>query len=203
MSADNRTPHTDALETLGKIHEYNEKRDAIHLGVEPAESNEVLVPGEHVGFAKNGKVSRSAVKKVGIVDPFLTRYVQPGERFWLVVYPREITSLRHVWEHPDFPDSGETGAAPQPTEEQLHKAKLLIGEEKAVAKEVITHIAESIGAEFQELMDAARRYIRYGEYWTEGGRFEGEYVPEEFWDHYETLTGEKSPDRDSFLSCSC
>lgn len=35
---DKRTVTTDALETLGKIHEREEKRDAIHLAVEPIES---------------------------------------------------------------------------------------------------------------------------------------------------------------------
>jgi hypothetical protein len=43
-----RAVSTDALETLGKIHEREEKRDAIHLAVEPVIAGEVLQPGQHM-----------------------------------------------------------------------------------------------------------------------------------------------------------
>lgn len=39
----------------------------------------------------------------GIVDPFLPRGPDTGETFWFVMAPRMVQSLRHVWEHPDFP----------------------------------------------------------------------------------------------------
>lgn len=115
MAADSRSTHTDALATLGTIIKEGEKRDAIHLGVDPAIAACQLFPGMHVGFASDGKATRSTrenpeIKPVGIVDPFLKAPVAPGQRFWLIVYPRQITSLRHVWEHPDFPESGETNA---------------------------------------------------------------------------------------------
>ena len=107
---DKRTPHTDALETLGMIHFKPEARDAIHLAVEPVNCGTVpLVPGERIGIVdgtaypagtndKTGKVPYH-----GIVDPFLSAAVKPGERFWFVMRPRLVQSLRHVWEHPDFP----------------------------------------------------------------------------------------------------
>src|ERR1041385_3217026 len=98
---DKRSVFTDALETLGTIIDENQKRDAIHLAVEPMVAKEYLKPGEHV--TADG-VSCIPYRKhsVGIVDPFLEKTVQPGERFWLVLYPRTIKSLRHVWEHPAF-----------------------------------------------------------------------------------------------------
>jgi hypothetical protein len=45
----------------------------------------------------------------------------------------------------------------------------------------------------------------FGEYWVDGGKFEGESLPEEFWDHYESVKGKKVPQahRGSFFSCSC
>lgn len=99
------TPSTDALETLGNVIMPSEKRDAIHLAVDPAFSTEYLNPGDHVRIIGKSQVARCAVGAGhGIVDPFLKRSINPGEWFWLVVYPREITSLRHVWSHPAFED---------------------------------------------------------------------------------------------------
>lgn len=103
MSADKRTVSTDALETLGMIIDEKAGRDAIHLAVEPSIAGEKLYPGQHIGLV-NGVATTTAPKKVGIVDPFLNGFVPQGEMFWLVVYPRQITSLRHVWTHPDFPE---------------------------------------------------------------------------------------------------
>jgi hypothetical protein len=101
------TTHTDALETLGKIIGPDEKRDAIHLAVEPVVAGARLDPGTHVrlddGVAY--RTMKTGNEGVGIVDPFLIEPVEAGEMFWLVVYPRQITSLRHVWEHPAFPVS--------------------------------------------------------------------------------------------------
>lgn len=106
MIADKRSVHTDALQTLGTIITEG-GRDAIHLAVEPVIAGEQLRPGEHIGII-DGKAYSVVEKHLGIVDPFLGKSVLPGEKFWLIVYPRQITSLRHVWEHPDFPEEGVT-----------------------------------------------------------------------------------------------
>jgi len=97
VSGDNRSVTTDALATLGTIIESG-GRDAIHLAVNPTVAGEKLYPGQDVG------VDGTRNNPVGIVDPFLKAPVLPGEMFWLVVYPRQINSLRHVWTHPAFPD---------------------------------------------------------------------------------------------------
>lgn len=106
---DKRSVSTDALDTLGTIHVNEERRDAIHLGVEPIEAGEDLTVGSNIGLGSDGKAYatdfRPELKPVGIVDPFLQDKVEKGERFWLVVYPRKITSLAHVWTHPDFPEN--------------------------------------------------------------------------------------------------
>jgi hypothetical protein len=118
MSDDNLSPHTDALATLGTIHTQQEYRDAIHLGVEPVTAYGKILPGDHLRWQDQ---ERRSVERcvpllgdegaIGIADPFLFAPIMDGEPFWLVVYPRQITSLRHVWEHPNFPPSQETGAA--------------------------------------------------------------------------------------------
>src|SRR3954471_13324325 len=96
--AEKRSVHTDALATLGTVITESEKRDAIHLAVEPIRAAEKLYPGQDVG------VDGTKNNPVGIVDPFLKAAVMPGEWFWLLVYPRQINSLRHVWTHPAFTD---------------------------------------------------------------------------------------------------
>ena len=101
---DKRSVATDALETLGTIITDKEKRDAIHLAVENAVAAHTLYAGQDVGLVE-GMATVHAEKLLGIVDPFVKGPIQRGERFWLVVYPRQIHSLRHVWTHPDFPES--------------------------------------------------------------------------------------------------
>lgn len=119
--SDSRSPITDALETLGMIHYKPEKRDAIHLAVEPVVAAYRLIPGQKIGI-HNGKAypmpdkenpygyallddpDKTMTTYHGIVDPFLQTAVLPGQSFWFVMKPREVRSLRHVWSHPDFPE---------------------------------------------------------------------------------------------------
>lgn len=106
MSQDKRTVSNDALESLGMIHTRQEYRDAIHLAVEPVEAGQALKAGDHIYLldGKAYKLPKTSSDTLGIVDPFLMAPVKEGEKFWLVVYPRKITSLRHVWSHPAFPE---------------------------------------------------------------------------------------------------
>lgn len=80
------------------------RRDAFHVAVAPVISSERLMPGQHVGLVDDGRVDRVApgADPVGIVDPFLTEPVEPGQRFWLLLYPGSTESLRHIWTHPRF-----------------------------------------------------------------------------------------------------
>lgn len=198
MSADKRTPHTDALETLGTIIGAGEKRDAIHLAVEPVIAGMPLRAGDHVKLVDGRAVQAMPSIGLGIVDPFLEGPVEPGDRFWLVVYPRQITSLRHVWEHPAFPASGETGV--DPTLANMHPSEKWIRDWCA-----------TIPLDYSVVMDGAREYVAsqerggWGEYLCFGGLLEGESVPDSFWPHYEAVTGEtvKEDHRGSFFTCSC
>ena len=110
-----RTPSTDALETLGMIHFKPEHRDAIHLAVEPVEAacnfekaarigivNGVAYPA---GYQGNIDGVNTTVPYHGIVDPFLPGTVFAGQKFWFVMAPRMVCSLRHVWNHPAFPEA--------------------------------------------------------------------------------------------------
>ncbi len=86
------------------IEDGERRRDAVHIAVAPVTATERLVPGQHVGLVEeaNFELVGSCENNIGLVDPFLTQEVEPGQRFWLFLYPGTITGLRHVWTHPSF-----------------------------------------------------------------------------------------------------
>lgn len=183
--------------------DFPDERDAIHIATAAVFAAEDLNPGDHVGFVTkdNDKMGRSEIAPLGIVDPFLPKPVKKGERFWVFLYPGTIQSLRHNWTHPSFD-----------VRQQLIRAI----EETPAKKRMKAFAASLSGGEdwnsnkydevtFEELIDRATQYVNGGEYWSEGGRFEGQDLYDEFWDDFEELTGLKVPegDRYSFFSCSC
>jgi hypothetical protein len=234
---DKRSVATDALESLGMIHVREEHRDAIHLGVEPVEAGEHINPGEHIGIGPDGKAYCSVdscvysnIKAVGIADPFITGSINPGEKFWLVVYPRQITSLRHVWEHNDFPSTEipEQKLSDMSSEELMAEIQKRLsqnnivssvsevpaipvgddGEEETVEESIqwIKNYADNLGIDYDVLMDYADRWVLgYHDFLCYGGLLEGEYVSDEFWDNYDIVRDRSTNDsnRGSFFTCSC
>jgi hypothetical protein len=173
---------------LGQIITGEQYRDAIHIAVAPVEALEDLLPGQHVGVTgKENPVAARQSPHVGIVDPFLRAAVKRGQKFWLYLYPGSITSLRHEWTHPSI--------APEATKPA----------EPTVSDLWMSQFADRVGTSVEDVIQHAKDYIQYGDYWCEGGRFEGESVPDEFWDHFENITGRvvRERERGSFFSCSC
>jgi len=217
MSADSRTPHTDALETLGSIHTHSEQRDAIHLAVEPVIAAHKLKIGEDIGIKDGKAVSHKYsknrdVKLLGIVDPFLKNDVEEGQSFWLVIYPRQITSLRHVWSHPDIVDMKDV---------EVIKEKVLTEKEKAYkwisdyASELSGHHGYDDEDQYadisaEELIETALTHVDNkskwgGDYLVYGGLLEGVYTSGEFWDNLAIYLERDIPEekRNNFFSCSC
>ncbi len=178
----------ETLKVVGHLIGPDVRRDAIHVAVEPVVASERLQPGQHVGFVGRGTVSQLG-PHVGIVDPFLDRFVEPGERFLLFVFPRRITGLRHVWSHPDFDDEEVLGSP-------------------AYSRRWIESFAAKLGKTFNELMDAARLWIDDNEYSSDPSERYKDYYREfgTFWHHYELVTQQPLPDhvdRENFFTCSC
>ncbi len=227
-SADKRTPHTDALETLGTIHDRDEFRDAIHLAVEQVTAGEDLRVGEQITYV-NGKAFavRKGEEAIGIVDPFLTRKVKEGQRFWLVVKPRLITSLRHVWSHPAFPDEASVLFLKQQQaggQTELPSELLAETPEELAYKWVVEYAASLSGepgeddnygydnqVTAEELIEygwdfyESNRNGTWGDYLNKGGLLEGVSVADEFWDKLAILKGVaiEPEHRGSFFTCSC
>lgn len=187
---DRRPVATDALATLGTIIDDSAGRDAIHLAVEPVVAGEALVPGARVvifddGLARYEWMDRSRIP-VGIVDPFLPRPVEEGQRFWLVLLPRTITSLRHVWSHPAFPD--------EPT---------LRGDRAMSERWLRDFAARSDVPGYEEMVGAALEADARGRDYVVFGTDAHGDIPPEFWDHLERVVGRRIHCRASFFSCAC
>lgn len=177
---------------LGKIITTPQERDAIHVAVAPITAGMDLSPGEHVN-AKG--IACIMSENIGVVDPFLKSPVKKGERFWLFLYPGTITSLRHEWIHPSF---AQNGHAVDSTSEKW-----------------LRDFADSVGADYEWMMAVAATHCikeeegkyHYPDYLIEGGRWEGQGTPDEFWTHYFNVTGKKPPESEygnpGIFSCSC
>lgn len=92
-------PHLGQLAEAG-----DRRRDAVHVAVAAVTAAVRLVPGQHVGLVREADLDLVGPcdRNIGIVDPFLPGAVEPGQRFWLMLYPGTVTGLRHVWTHPVF-----------------------------------------------------------------------------------------------------
>ena len=169
-------------------------RDAIHIAVVPVTAAERLRPGEHVGLVDEGTVSNDAEPWIGIVDPYLPTAVRKGQRFFLHLYPRTITSLRHEWTHPAF----ETAAPVATISQSDHVTK---------SRAWIAEHAHALGLSDDVLMENAADWLRYEDHIIQQGseRWRDTFNPTEFWHHYEIVTGEVVPQdkKHSFYCCTC
>lgn len=194
LSNQKHTVSTDALDTLGTANIPEDSgRDAIHLAVEPVVAGHRLDPGEHVGLV-NGLAMSSLLcgQDVGIVDPFLASPVEIGERFWLIVHPRTITSLRHVWSHPEFPG-----------ERALHVDRS--ASETWMRRWAARHVSSDYyGDEGHVSDDEAYAFAIQAGHDTHIGPYEDarDHIDDEWWSHWEAITG-KPGQRGEYFSCSC
>jgi hypothetical protein len=209
--SDKRSVSTDALATLGTIIDASQKRDAIHLAVEPVIAGEPLVAGEHITI-RNGEAFRATKGEGrGIVDPFLTTTVTTGARFWFVMYPRMVHSLRHVWSHPAFPDEAGTSATvedPRIAKAKARIAKMAASLADSGSVEEGHGYGEEVPMTYGRLMAAADRWIKNNDYTSEHGGDSwrgGGFNYAEFWPLYSLVTGRSPPEDEweSFFSCTC
>jgi len=111
--------------------------------------------------------------------------------FWMVLRPRLITSLRHVWTHPDLPD--EPGVAAE------QDAPDKVASEKWLRHFCATADCPSYEAVIGRLIDEdvdGEEYLHFG---TDA---HGE-IPAEFWKHVEIVTGRKFSNPPTYFSCAC
>ena len=193
----------DTLDLLGKALPEGVGRDAIHISVAPVVAAHIVKAGEHVGWVDKaaGTVGR-VPDKLGIVDPFLPEGVPilPGTRIFILLYPKTITSLRHVWSHPAFEE--EQAKVPSPIKEIWMTTPPI-----EVSRQWLEDFCDRVGPGYITIMAAARSHLQDGghyEYLTIGEDAYGD-IPPEFWTHYEIVTNEPvpAPSRAKYFSCAC
>jgi hypothetical protein len=181
----------DTLRALGKPAPDTAVRDAVHIAVIPITAAEELKPGAHVGVLLDGTASTDAVKPIGLVDPFLKTKIKQGARFFLFLYPGSITSLHHHWTHPSFPEESEAQLAKMEAEDWIRRWANNMDITGGFDYVIEVALANTFGG-------------GYGEYISEGDKFQGADVPAEFWENFETYIGRTVPTekRNGFFSCS-
>jgi hypothetical protein len=184
---------SDSQFLIGKLIDGKGEPDAIHVATMPVRAAETLKPGQHIGFVEGGwqvtGTPKAPYNFIGIVDPFLTKDVAKDEQFFMLLYPNTITGLRHIWSHPAVSKDGRGVASP--------------------SEKWLRDFATEVDAEYHDMMAVAASHCTDqkwgGDYLIEGGKWEGQSTPKEFWTHFQNVTG-KTPSDDThpgIFSCSC
>lgn len=197
-----------AQDTIGKLIDTSEKRDAIHIAMAPVIAGQKLFPGQDIGFVTEGDfetvgMATSVIKALGIVDPYLKGPVFPGDRFWMFLYPNTISSLRHEWVHEAFGEVKPVEPA-KPPEPPLSPPPL---DQKELSRAWITQLAEKLGKTCDAMLDDVSKWS-----YKDEARYETAYKVVTaiewslFWAHYSLATGKKPPpdeDVSPGYSCPC
>lgn len=202
--ADIRDMPDQTLLSLGKIHDTDMPRDAIHVAVAQVRASHVLRPGQHVGFvgtSAEGIVCSDAEPLIGIVDPYLPRNVEPGEQFWMFLYPATITALNHHWSHPAFDST--TSIAGHVANRRASEEWLRNFCETADCPGYEAVMAAITGAPLEDVDGYGDSYRVAGEYLHFSGRDAHGDIPDEFWVHAENVVGRRLRAHPRYFSCSC
>lgn len=179
---------------IGSLVPFERPRDAVHIAVIPVQAADELQPGWQVEIDEAGWAfkARTGTEAVGVVDPFLRFAVKKGERFWLLLFPGTIRSLRHEWGHPRFPLRGPITTA----------------EQQAASINWLFKFAAENGVDYEELVAGAVT----GQGVTFNADHHGpigvddDIDPVEFWRHVETVTGiefSQAHRTGTYFGCSC
>lgn len=194
--------------------DFPDERDAIHIATAAVFAETDLNPGDHVGLTTEAAdvMGRSEIAPLGIVDPFLLEPVKKGERFWVFLYPGTIRSLRHNWSHPAFDKKQQLVQALKETIHHKRMRAFAASLPYSGFEEIYNEVTQRFETvnpgtprTMDEVLERAKRYVEHGDYWSEGGDFEGQCLYPEFWTDFEVLTGISCPEseRYNFFSCAC
>ena len=182
---------------LGKLLIGGEQRDATHVAIAPVIADENLNPGERVVLNSPGRVAVCLDgNPIGIVDPFLTETVRKGERFYLWLMPKTVTGMRHAWSHPDFGDESDD------------LASLFEDRSKEESEKWLRDYCNDNYMDYSDLIKAIDndQINDYGDgdtYLTLYGSDASGTIPDELWEHAETVLDRPLLQKAKYFTCSC
>lgn len=204
----------DAVETMGKILPDEipvGTRDAVHVAVIAATAGMPLRAGDHVSYDKgeaNGNQRYS--KYIGIVDPFLEGTVKTGQTFWLFLYPRTVTGLKHVWEHPDLTELSDKDVETIKDVTKKVRTEADVTATRADAVEYLHQWAGEHGVSYKSMLVTIKECINdegeLDDYINLGtGSSEEIDDPEEFWTNVGLVLNVdiKNKTQITYFTCSC
>lgn len=145
----NKTKEAKLGQLITKPGEQNQ-RDAVHIAVVPMLAVCDLYAAQPIGVNEDGTNADPHAPHVGIVDPFLTAKVKPGETFWLFLFQGSVTTLRHEWTHPAFPVIPHADIKPAGGKEES------ISWLRQYAKRVNNYLADDGDKAYETLMEGIR-----------------------------------------------
>lgn len=204
----------DAVATMGGLLPADAGgRDAVHVAVFSARSPVKVYPSQEVGLVDiepvefGDTVVSPLANHIGIVDPFLKVAANPGQRFWVYLYPRTIISLSHKWGHPAFvePDSARAismavASAPGFDPSRVYVTPTM----KLDSERRLLELCATWDLNYDALLKAVEAWDSDGEYLTIYGSDASGDIPQEIWGHIENITGKRLPvEKPAYFSCSC
>lgn len=178
---------TDTLNTIGFTFPSVEgvERDAVHVAVYPVIADEILQPGQRIGFIEHDKQrvrACSDVDCIGIVDPFLTSQVVVGGCFWMFVLPRRIRGLTHHWYLDEIDSSSES-------------------------ETWLRDFAADCHMSYRDLLQSVKDGLETGYIWVgDNEDVSSEDTMRELLDHYSVVMNEKVAEGEAerlFFRCGC
>lgn len=167
------------------------------MAVAPVEAAMRLSPGMNVGLDDQGRATNRTKKPIGVVDPFLKQPADKGEKVWLFLYPGTIKSLRHEWEHPAFAGVPALQFTPDERRKAASRDWMMDWAVRHMQRELSDYGYTKTPEGCYDFAIQAGHDMSVGP--CEDSR---DYIDETWWDHWETLTGEKGQ-RGEYFSCGC
>lgn len=190
----------ETLEMIGKLAPGYAARDAVHFAVIPVEAGQELQRGDRTMLDVDGRALKALQWEapIGVVDPFLPTDVQKGQRFWLFLNPCTITSLRHVWTHPEFKDESSV---------QTAMTSIALSKKEEARLWLTDFIAQMNGEPLETLIEAVQSAINSREEYVCFGVDFDEYgmkMDDRFWEMWTAYTGQPRPNRPpEYFRCAC
>lgn len=162
----------DPIKTIGQILKGNHERDAIHVAILPVKAAEPLVQGTTVKVDNLGRATHARREEaIGIIDPFLPKAVEMGEKCWVFLFPGTVTGMRHHWSLPAVDGEGLTAT-------------------RAKSIEWLNQYAAACKIDYDEFIEAVTEFVNNGcTSATMEDNFSDYQVTDEFWTHFKSVTG--------------